>query len=129
MIHTPEYDFYYYPWNDGPESDRAILGYTVVKRLWLGWRRIGSGVEGQPVYNADGVRVGKLYTYEGQHTDYHIFMLTLVGVPVSRDLLPPYTLVINGKEYEMIENSFFITDHLRQITEFELNGLRLTVTP
>ncbi len=128
VIDTPEYDFYYYPWNDGPESDRAILGYIVVKKLWLGYRRIGRGDEGRRVYGEDGEEMGFLYTYEGEHRDYHIYLNLRVGVPLPREYWPPYILVLDGKEFEMIENSFFETDHGREITELTLNGKRLLVT-
>ena len=127
VIHTPEYDFYYYPWNDGPESDRAILGYIAVEKLWLGYRRIGRGEEPRQVCDETGERQGLLYTYEGEHTDYHIYMSVIVGVSLPREFFPPYTLVLDGKERDMIENSFFETDHGREITELWINGRRLTV--
>jgi len=117
-IHTDDYDIYYgtmdISLNEGQADERNgehIHTFRPVKKLFIGYGVFEEDYAYREVYNGD-VFVGRLYSIKGENCYYNILTRNTNIYP--SDLVFFETITVNSKEYDVILNSYFVTDEIPQ---------------
>ena len=125
-ISLEDYDIYWYNITE-PEEYARIEGFRPVKKTFYGYVVDESDYKHMDVY-CDGKEVAHLYSIEGKDGYYNILRLigtaiwweeeSGLGVSFFEPLFLVSQIQINGKNYDVQYNSFFITEE--PITEFSI---------
>lgn len=115
-IHTDDYDIYYGTmdvlWNEGQadESDgEHIHTFRPVRKLFIGYGVFEEDYAYREIYRGDDF-VGRLYSIKGENCYYNI--LTRNAHIIPTDLVFFDTVSVNGREYDVILNSYFVTEEI-----------------
>lgn len=125
-IHTDDYDIYYYSWNEGEEYEE-IANFKPVRKKWYGYIRSEEDYEYRNVYY-DDKNVAIIYTLEGEDCYYNIIRKVIY---IGEDYTYPEWLMIydsvsvNGKEYPVTINSYFVTEE--EFDVFSIGDAVLTI--
>lgn len=132
-IQLEDYDIYWYNIMK-PEKYACIAGFRPVKKTFYGYVVQEEDYNYREVY-CNGENVAILYSIEGKNGYYNIWKNRQTIVEFGGDtatttffepLLDVDVIWINGKEYEVQYNSFFITDD--PVTEFSIGEFDFTVS-
>lgn len=125
-ISLKDYDIYWYTITE-PEEYARIDGFRPVKKTFYGYVIDESDYKYKEVY-CDGEKVAHLYSIKGNDGYYnilrHIGTITGweenggLGVSYFEPLWQISQIQIDGKNYEVLYNSFFITEE--PVTEFSI---------
>ncbi len=116
-ISLSDYDIYWYTITE-PEEHACIDGFRPVKKTFYGYVVEDDDYNYREVY-CNGKNVAMIYSIEGKNGYYNIIKKRYELVEFSGDTATTTTfgplvvidaIQINGKEYEVQYNSFFITE-------------------
>lgn len=117
-IHTDDYDIYYgtmdFIWNEGQvdeENGEHIHTFRPVRKLFIGYGVFEEDYAYRRLYS-EGESVGLLYSLKGDDCYYNILTRNAHIIPI--DLIFVETITVNGINYEVTLNSYFVTDELPQ---------------
>lgn len=139
-IHTKDYDFYY---GSAWEEEYECMDYfKPVKKCLIGYTVSEADYKYKNIYFEDGTLMGIIYTIKGKDCYYNIIKRDMYGpinldkiefeenadgsvsttIPITfpNDLLLYDTVSVNGKEYPVQVNSFFITKE--KFNKFSIEG-------
>lgn len=115
-IHTDDYDIYYgtmkFVWNEGQIDEKNgehIHTFRPVRKLFIGYGVYEEDYAYRRLYS-EGKFVGLLYSLKGDDCYYNI--LTRNSNIIPTDLILIETIKVNGIDYEVTLNSYFVTDEL-----------------
>lgn len=117
-IHTDDYDIYYGTmnvlWNEGQADEsngEHIHTFRPVKKLLIGYGVFEEDYAYREIYSG-GDFVGRLHSIKGENCYYNI--LTRNAHIYPADLVFLETITVNGIEYDVTLNSYFVTDEIPQ---------------
>lgn len=117
-IQTEDYDIYYGTidviWNEGQADESKgehIYTFRPVKKLFIGYGVFDEDYAYREIYGGDNF-VGRLYSINGEDCYYNILTRNTNIYP--SELVFFETITVNGKEYDVTLNSFFVTDEMPQ---------------
>lgn len=117
-IHTEDYDIYYGTmdvlWNEGQVDEsngEHIHTFRPVRKLFVGYGVFEEDYAYREIYSGDDF-VGRLYSIKGDNCYYNI--LTRNAHIIPTDLIFFDTITVNGVEYDVMLNSYFVTDEIPQ---------------
>ena len=126
-IHTDDYDIYYgtmdISLNEGQPNERNgehIHTFRPVRKLFIGYGVFEEDYAYRELYNGDRF-VGRLYSIKGENYYYNILTRNTNIYP--SDLVFFETITVNSIEYDVMLNSYFVTDdmpHTLTVGETEL---------
>lgn len=132
-IQLVDYDIYWYTITT-PEEYTCIDNFKPVRKTFYGYVVDEDDYKYQEVY-CDGERVALLYSIKGKAGYYNIIRAIgtvtgwvddgCMGYTSFEPLLLISQIQINGKDYEVQYNSFFITEE--PVTEFSIGEHKFTV--
>lgn len=117
-IHTDDYDIYYgtmdFVFNEGQEDEKKgeyIHTFRPVKKLFIGYGVFEEDYSYRELYDGDTF-IGRIYSIKGDGCYYNIVTRNSNIVPM--DFIFVDTITVNGLEYEVEINSYFVTQDLPQ---------------
>lgn len=131
-ISLPDYDIYWYTITS-PEEYACIAGFRPVKKHFYGCTVSEKDYAYKEVYSG-GKKVALLYSIKGKDGYYNILKKHYIIVEWGGDNATTQTmgelmlidsLTIDGREYDVQYNSFFITEE--PVTEFSIGETNFTV--
>ena len=118
VIHTPEYDFYWY--SLAPEGDpiRVIDGFCAVQKTPIGYQKIELEPYKREVVSDDGKWSGILYSFQGSDGWHHIFRSNyhIVSYDEPMRIVAFETVRVKEDIYPVEHYSYFVTDF--ELTDF-----------
>ena len=117
-IDTGDYHIYYGTinvlWNEGQVDEsngEHISTFRPVRKLFIGYGVFEEDYAYREIYSGEDF-VGRLYSIKGENGYYNI--LTRNAHIIPADLVFLDTITVNGIEYDVTLNSYFITDETPQ---------------
>ena len=115
-IHTDDYDIYYGTmdilWNEGQADEsngKHIYTFRPVRKLFIGYGVFEEDYAYREIHSGNDF-VGRLYSIKGKNCYYNI--LTRNAHIIPTDLIFFDTITVNGMEYDVTLNSYFVTDEI-----------------
>lgn len=125
-IHTDDYDIYYYSWYEGEEYEE-IANFKPVRKKWYGYICSEEDYEYRDVYYGDK-QVAIIYTLEGKDCYYNIIRkVAYIGEDYTYPewLMVYDSVYVDGKEYPVTINSYFVTEE--EFEEFSIGDVVLRI--
>ena len=117
-IDTGDYHIYYGTidvlWNEGQVDEsngEHITSFRPVRKLFIGYGVFEEDYAYREIYSGEDY-VGRLYSIKGENGYYNI--LTRNANILPTDLIFIDTIKVNGIEYDVTLNSYFVTDEIPQ---------------